>query len=158
MSPPVRRATVADAAELTRLREMLLEGMGQDVAEPTWRDAALAAFEERLAPGGNLTAFVVDGDAGGLAASAVGTIFDALPGPTRPDGRTGWLLNVVTDPTYRGRGYARATVGALLDWFHGYGVRRVEVHASPSGEALVRSLGFTEPGSAALCWAGRRPL
>jgi GNAT superfamily N-acetyltransferase len=154
----VRRATVADAPELTRLREMLLAEMGQDVSQPTWRQAALAAFTERLAPGRDLTAFVIDGEQGKLAASAVGTIFDSLPGPNRPDGRTGWLLNLATAPEYRGRGYARATCTALLDWFHGQGVRRVEMHASPAGEALAKSLGFTEPTSVALTWAEARRL
>jgi GNAT superfamily N-acetyltransferase len=155
---PVRRATVADAPELTRLRELLLEAMGQDVSEPTWRDAALTAFADRLAPGRDLTAFVIDGEDGTLAASAVGTVFDSLPGPNRPDGRTGWLLNLTTAPDYRGRGYGRATCAALLDWFHGQGVRRVEMHASPAGEALAKSLGFTEPTSVALTWAEQRRL
>lgn len=154
----VRRATAEDAPELTRLREMLLDAMGQDVAETTWRKHALESFTERLAPGGDLAAFVIDGENGSLAASAVGTIFTSLPNPNRPDGRTGWVLNVITDEAYRGRGYARATVGALLDWFHGHGVRRVELHSSPAGEALARSLGFTQPTSVALTWAERRPL
>jgi GNAT superfamily N-acetyltransferase len=151
---------VADASELTRLREILLAEMGQDVSAPTWRAAALAAFTERLAPGEDLTAFVIDGDGGGgeLAASAVGTIFESLPGPDRPDGRTGWLLNLATDPEYRGRGYERAACMALLDWFHGQGVRRIETHASPAGEALAKSLGFTEPTSVALTWAEARRL
>ncbi|HEX3830112.1 MAG TPA: GNAT family N-acetyltransferase [Sporichthyaceae bacterium] len=154
----VRRATVADAPELTRLREILLAEMGQDVSVPIWRAAALAAFTERLAPGRDLTAFVIDGDGGELAASAVGTIFDSLPGPNRPDGRTGWLLNLATAPEYRGCGYARAACTALLDWFHGQGVRRIEIHASTAGEALAKSLGFTEPASVLLTWAEPRRL
>ena len=154
----VRRATVADAPELTRLREILLAEMGQDVSQPTWREAAMSAFTRRLAPGQDLVAFVIDAEQGRLAASAVGTIFDSLPGPNRPDGRTGWLLNLATAPEFRGRGYARATSTALLDWFHGQGVRRVEMLASTAGEALAKSLGFTEPAAVSLTWAQSRRL
>ncbi len=68
------------------------------------------------------------------------------------------MLNVATDVGSRGRGHARATTSALLDWFHGHGVRRVEMHATPPVEALARSLGFTQLSSRALTWAEPRPL
>ncbi|RNG18643.1 GNAT family N-acetyltransferase [Streptomyces botrytidirepellens] len=44
----------------------------------------------------------------------------------------------------RGRGYARATTEALLDWFAGQGVTRVDLHATEGAEELYRSLGFAE--------------
>jgi GNAT superfamily N-acetyltransferase len=156
--PNVRRATAQDAAELVRLREMLLLAMGQDVEESNWRTQALAQFEQRIAPGGDLTGFVIDGDNGELAASAVGLVVTSLPGPNRPDGRTGYLLNLATDPKYRRQGNARAVVTALLDWFHGQGVKRIELHANERGEMLYAQLGFTEHTTKALTYAERRPL
>jgi ribosomal protein S18 acetylase RimI-like enzyme len=154
----VRRATAADAAELTRLREMVLIVLGQDVEELSWRPNAIAAFEERLAPGGDLAGFVIDGDQGVLAAGAVGFVVNLLPGPTRPDGRTGYLLNVATDPRYRRRGHARAVTTAMLDWFHGQGVRRVELYTTTESDALYAGLGFTEHPSRVLTWAERRRI
>lgn len=154
----VRRATSLDAEELTRLRECMFTDMRVEVSEPGWREACVAAFTERLGPDGDMAAFVVDNEAGGLAACAVGFVFTSLPGPFRPDGRTGWVLNVATEEGARGHGYARATTAALLDWFHGRGVRRIELHATPPAEALARSLGFTQLTSKALTWAERRPL
>jgi len=156
--PTVRRATSEDAAELVRLREMLLVAMGQEVDEPTWRLNAFQQFEQRIAPGGDLTGFVVDGDGGVLAASAVGLVVTSLPGPNRPDGRTGYLLNLATDPKYRRQGNARAVTTALLDWFHGQGVKRIELHATERGLPLYASLGFTEHSMKALTYAERRPL
>lgn len=154
----VRRATSQDAAELTRLREHMFTEMGKDVTPGGWRDLCVDAFSERLGPDGDMAAFVVDADVGGLAACAVGFIYSSLPGPGRPDGRTGWVLNVATVSTARGRGHARSTTTALLDWFHGHGVRRVEMHATPQVEALARSLGFTQLTSKALTWVEPRPL
>ena len=72
----VRRATGGDAAELTRLRIVMFEGMGQDVS----------GLDE------------------------------------------GWRL----------------------EWMREAGVGTVDLHASPDGEPLYRSLGFTEPGQPAL--------
>src|SRR5258706_14996164 len=154
----VRRATAQDAAELTRLRELLLAAMGQDVTEPTWRSNALSTFEERLAPGGDLAGVVIDGADGGVAASAVGFVVSSLPGPTRPDGRTGYLLKLATDPRYRRRGYARSVASAMLDWFHGQGVRRVELHTTQESDALYASMGFTEHAAKGLTWAEPRRL
>jgi GNAT superfamily N-acetyltransferase len=154
----VRRATSQDAEELTRLRECMFRDMGVQVEEAGWREACVAAFAERLGPDGDMAAFVVDNGNGGLASCAVGFVYTSLPGPFRPDGRTGWVLNIATEEGSRGRGYARASTTALLDWFHGHGVRRVELHATPPAEALARSLGFTQLTSKALTWAERRPV
>ncbi len=49
-----------------------------------------------------------------------------------------------TDARYRGRGFARATTEALLDWFAERGVTRVDLHATPDAEHLYRDLGFRE--------------
>ena len=154
----VRRATSLDAEELTRLRERMFLDMGVALDEPGWRDECVKAFAERLGPDGDMAAFVVDDGNGGLAACAVGFVFLSLPGPFRPDGRTGTVLNIATDECARGHGYARATTEALLDWFHGRGIRRIELHATPPAEALARSLGFTQLTSKALTYAERRPL
>jgi GNAT superfamily N-acetyltransferase len=140
------------------MREMLLAALGQDVAEPTWRANAVSTFEQRLAPGGDLAGFVIDAADGGLAAGAVGLVVNSLPGPTRPDGRTGYLLNVYTHPSYRRQGYARAVATAVLDWFHGQGVRRVELHTTRESDALYASLGFVEHAATALTWAEPRRL
>ena len=99
-----------------------------------------------------LGAFVVDGDlvdgdepgAPRLAACAVGRVEERLPAPIHPAGRFGFIFNVCTDPRYQGRGYARATTEALLDWFAGQGVTRVDLHATEGAEELYRSLGFAE--------------
>jgi GNAT superfamily N-acetyltransferase len=55
-----------------------------------------------------------------------------------------------TDPTYRRRGYGRATLAALLGWLRSTGITTVDLHATPDGEPLYRSLGFTEPTDRAL--------
>ncbi|MDP9417419.1 MAG: GNAT family N-acetyltransferase, partial [Actinomycetota bacterium] len=111
----VRRGTVDDAAEVVRLRALMLAAMGLDVGPATapWRHDCAEAYRQQLADDG-FGAFVIDGAAGKLAASALGWVDRRLPGPGS-DGRVGHLANVCTDPAYRRRGLARAAVRAALE-------------------------------------------
>lgn len=142
----VRAAGGADAAELVRLRRLMFEAMtGEDLPGP-WEADAARMLRERLAPDAmeraTTAAFVVDAPGGGLAACAIGTIEQRLPSPIGPTGLFGFVFNVCTDKAHRGRGYARATTAALLEWFAAAGVSRVDLHATEQAESLYRALGF----------------
>jgi hypothetical protein len=58
----VRRAAAADAAALTRLREVMLSEMGMLAAgaDPGWRDKAEAWFAQRLDSKDDFAAFVIE--------------------------------------------------------------------------------------------------
>jgi GNAT superfamily N-acetyltransferase len=149
----VRAARPDDAAELVRLRRLMFQAMkGRDEPGPWEKSAEELAREQLSGPDPRLGAFVVDGGGEGcggsagphLAACAVGRIEHRMPAPGHAAGRFGFVFNVCTDPRYRGRGYARATTEALLDWFADAGVTRVDLHATADAEHLYRSLGFAE--------------
>ena len=143
-----RQATPADAEELVRLRAVMLETMTRPASSPDWNDdwreparRTLAKHLAEAAP--TMTAFVVDRpDGPGLAACVVGTIDHRLGGPANPTGRVGYVFSVATDPDMRRRGYSRACMMALLKWYRGQGISKIDLRASPDGEALYRSLGF----------------
>jgi len=65
-------------------------------------------------------------------------------------GRRGYIANTCTDVGFRSRGYGRATVTQLVDWMRAAGVPVVDLQATPDGEPLYRSLGFTDPWAPAL--------
>ncbi|MEU1814556.1 GNAT family N-acetyltransferase [Streptomyces roseifaciens] len=146
----VREATPEDAAEIVRLRRLMFASMNDDDAGGEWERTAEEQARRQLAARPRLLgAFVVDGDPerGGpphLAACAVGRVEERLAAPGHPHGRFGFVFTVSTDERYRGRGFARATTEALLDWFAGQGVTRVDLHATPEAEHLYRSMGFAE--------------
>jgi ribosomal protein S18 acetylase RimI-like enzyme len=54
----------------------------------------------------------------------------------------GHVFSVATDPDARRRGYARACMETLLDWFRERGVAQVDLNASAEAEPLYASLGF----------------
>jgi GNAT superfamily N-acetyltransferase len=148
----VRRAHPGDADELLRLRAVMLAGVGGEVPEPgQWRAEALRVLGAQLArPVPRLAAFVVPAPdhTGGLVSCAVGTIELRLGGPDNPRGEVGHVFDVATDPGYRRRGYSRACLSALLDWYRSRGIPRVDLNASSQGMPLYLSLGFlpiTEP-------------
>ncbi|TDC37144.1 GNAT family N-acetyltransferase [Micromonospora sp. KC213] len=143
-----RRADSRDAAEIVRLRGVMLASMdgGQPPPGP-WQESARQVLRDRLdGPGATMAVFVVDAPdrPDNLAACASGTIDLRLGSPGHPTGQTGYVFNVVTEPGYRRRGYSRACLTALLDWYREHGVGRVDLRASAEGEPLYRSLGFAD--------------
>lgn len=142
-----RRAVLDDASELVRLRGVMLADVHGNLPGPgPWQEIALQTLRERLAEGdGSLGAFVVDRDhPGGLAACALGVIERRLGDPGNPSGDYGYVFNVATDPGCRRRGYARACMEALLEWYGDRGVRKIDLRTSQPGEPLYRSLGFVD--------------
>jgi GNAT superfamily N-acetyltransferase len=151
-TPALRPATAADVAELVRLRRLMMAAM-EVPDEPTWERACAEFLTASLAEG--TTGAVVADDperAGRLVACGVGTVAARLPGPATPNGRYGYIASMVTDERWRGRGLATGIVLALLGWFEGIGVHRVDLHASAQGEPIYRALGFTESAFPELRW------
>jgi GNAT superfamily N-acetyltransferase len=165
----VRRAGVHDVAEVVRLRQAMFEAMAsagvaarpEEAASTTWQPAAIGELERQFAeqrsagfavhaprPNGGRA---VQG-AGQLIACAVATLDQRLPGPGFPTGLSGSMHTVFVEAPYRHQGLARLVVSAALAWLSERGAETVDLHATPEAEPLYRSLGFTEPRSAALRW------
>jgi ribosomal protein S18 acetylase RimI-like enzyme len=141
----VRPATPADAEELVRLAAVMFNSMGLDASAPEWQEAGRQMTRRRLGTG-DMAACVVDGDEPGhlIAAGAV-IVAERLPGPRNPTGRAGYIQWVATDAEYRRQGLGRHVLEGLLAWLAEQGVAVVELHATPDGETLYRSLGFGPP-------------
>ena len=142
----VRPATADDIPELVRLRGLLFHdlaaGWGSPSAAGDWRGRSADDLAAQLATG-TMRISVTDGSTG-LACCGMGVIDQRLPSPYNPGGRVGHVFGIVTDPAYRRRGHARAIMRDLLDWFDERGLERVDLNASPEGQRLYRTLGFTD--------------
>ena len=140
----IRQATSADAAELVRLRAVMLRTFATGTWNDDWCEPARVTLTRRLAEAEpTMAAFVADRpDGTGLAAGVLGTIEQRLGGPGNPDGRAGYVFSVVTEAEHRRQGYSRACMTALINWFRERGVGVVDLRASVEGEPLYRSLGF----------------
>jgi GNAT superfamily N-acetyltransferase len=161
-APPlvVRRAVAADAAALTRLREVMLSDMGMLAAGPDagWRDKAEAWFARVLDDKDGFAAFVIEHPDLGVVSCAAGMCDQHAPGPGNPGGVQGLVFNMSTDPRCRRLGCARACLDALLAWFRDETEARViNLNATGDGIDLYRSLGFAEPRYPALQLKLERP-
>ncbi|MBQ0830178.1 GNAT family N-acetyltransferase [Streptomyces tagetis] len=142
----VRRAGPGDAAEVLRLRQVMFDALGRAPSSTGWQARSLPSLTARLAdPDGTFAAFVVDrpGRPGGLAALVAGSLEYRIGGARSPHGTTGYVFSVATDPDARRRGYARAGMTALLEWFRERGAGHVMLNAAAEAEPLYASLGFT---------------
>lgn len=162
-NPAARPATLDDIAELVRLRALLFENLGGAYSSPPsasgatdWQNDLAAVLEDHMATEG-MRILVVDGVGGagngrGLAACAIGSVEQRLPGPHLRNGRVGLVIGVVTDPAHRRRGHSRTLMRDLLAWFREREVTRVDLYASPEGAPLYRDLGFVDHPDPALYW------
>jgi GNAT superfamily N-acetyltransferase len=143
---PVRPGTATDVSEVVRLGARMFQSMG--VYSEGWEENARAVLQAGIEEG-RMAAFVVDHPErpGELVASCAGVVWQRLPGPRTPTGRAGYIQYVFTDPEFRGRGLARRLLGALSGWFRERKVGLIELHATPEGEPLYRSMGFGEAGN-----------
>jgi len=149
----VRRAEAADAADLVRLRAQMLADMGRSAADGAdpWQANAEVWFADRLTREREFAAFVVDDPGDGVVACSAGICDFHAPGPRNLTGVRGHVFNMSTLPAHRSRGYARACLEALLEWFRDETAARViNLNATQDGIALYRSMGFSEPRFAAL--------
>ncbi|MFF9805691.1 GNAT family N-acetyltransferase [Streptomyces coeruleorubidus] len=140
----VRRALPEDAEEVLRLRQIMIDSLFGDPAT-AWHGESLPTLKAKLGESGrDFTAFVVDHPErpGTLASLVAGTIDYRIGKSGDPQGMVGFVFSVATDPSARRRGYARACMTTLLEWFRERGARRVQLTASPEAQPLYVSLGF----------------
>jgi GNAT superfamily N-acetyltransferase len=140
----IRPATVADAPFVVHQRRAMFADMGVgDPAGLDAMDATFAPYVTRALDDGTYRAWLAQTSDGRVVAGG-GLIVHEWPArPGNPsDPRRAYILNVYTEPGYRGRGFARRIVQAIVDWCRAEGLGSVSLHASVFGKPLYESMGF----------------
>ncbi len=145
----VRLCTVADAATVARHRVGMFRDMGQlpPALEGRMLDESTAALAVALSDATYVGWLALE--AGGSVIAGAGVHIKPQLPRVRPDGRgiaaspAPLVVNVYTEPAWRGRGIARMLMQRLLGWAQAEGYDRVSLHASDAGRPLYASLGFT---------------
>lgn len=145
----VRHATAADAALLADHRVAMFRDMGgvQPQREDLLRRASVSYFTTAIPRGEYVGWLASPTDADAPIAGAGVQLRSLLPRPdTSGDGlllgREGLVLNVYTDPAWRGRGVARHLMDVIVAWAKEAGVVRLVLSASPAGRPLYEKMGF----------------
>ena len=145
----IREATVDDAAVIARHRVGMFREMGHVPTEAlatSLLETSTAALKILLRERSYIGWFAIaEGDRvlAGVGAHIKSHLprisHDGIAVTTAP---VPLVVNVYTEPAFRGRGIARALMTTLLKWATAQGCDRVVLHASDAGRPLYQSLGF----------------
>jgi ribosomal protein S18 acetylase RimI-like enzyme len=138
-----RAATADDAVLIAAHRKAMFAAMGgsQETALETMRQNAEPWTKNMILAGKYAGWISSDGDR--PVASAGLMVLDWPPHPLDPGGeRRGYMLNVYTEPEYRGRGLAGALVELCLAEANRRGIRIVALHSSDAGRRIYERFGF----------------
>jgi GNAT superfamily N-acetyltransferase len=141
-STKLREATGADVRTIIHHRRGMFREMGfRDEAALDAMEATSAPFIKSGLEDGSYRGWLVQTEVGVVAGG--GLVIVGYPSaPHDPSTRRAWILNMYTEPEYRGRGYARSIVEAMVAWSRKQGFGWVSLHASEAGRHLYEALGF----------------
>jgi ribosomal protein S18 acetylase RimI-like enzyme len=140
----IRRATADDADAMARLRHamqselMSTESGGLSADDLVKRNHDY--FREKL-PTGDFVAFVAESSGAIVATSGV-VVYRAPPTGGNPTGVEGYVMNMYTVPTHRGRGIATRLLDQIVAHIRALGGHRVWLRASDLGRPVYHRYGF----------------
>ena len=143
MESQIRMAEQADIPALCRLR---LAYFDEEFGKlPQEQLAAISAqlpvyFAEHLGKDCRTAAAVLPN--GELAANAILMISEKPANPSFPNGRTGYVLGVFTEPAYRGQGIATRLMLRILEEAKTLRLDQVTLSASDMGKRIYEKIGF----------------
>ncbi len=135
-----RLATIADREELVRLRMEMRREIDKDF-QPEPLSALTRDFFQRNLPSGRHVAFVCENE-GQLIADVGITLFEMMPTPKSPNGRTARMMNMYVAPPYRQRGIAKTLLKIAVKYARETGCARITLNPSVMGMPLYLNFGF----------------
>lgn len=137
----LRKASCSDIPMLCKARKKQLidEGLSADANI----DAELTAYFEKTLADGTLIEWLVEEDGQVVATDGL-ALMPFPPTYTNPAGTRGYVTNMYTAPSYRGRGLATQLMGKLFDEAKALGIKKLLLHGSEMGRPVYRRQGFQD--------------
>lgn len=139
-----RLATLHDIPTIIHQRHAMFAEMGTGTPDSLNRmDTGFAEWlREKMASNEYLGWFALSAENAIIA--GVGLWVQDWPiGPVDQVGRRGYVMNVYTEPPYRGQRLARRLVQITLDYSRSIGLETVLLNASDAGRPVYEKLGFS---------------
>jgi GNAT superfamily N-acetyltransferase len=143
MNITLRKAGSSDIALLVTLRLDALREIGGALSEENrehLRRVLPLYFERHLAD--NTFIAILAEVNGEVVSAAYLAIAENPPNPAFANGLIGTVLNVLTYPQHRRRGYASAVMGRLIDEARRLDVAVLQLSATADGQPMYEKLGF----------------
>jgi len=141
----VRLANGQDTEKLIQVRFDYFAEEGWETT-PTQKSAMRAQLQEYYSKHLNQDFFaaLVEDEQGTVLSAAFLVIFDKPANLSWPTGKTGLMLNVLTYPQHRKKGYATSALNCLIDVAKKQNVSFIELSSSEMGKSVYKKLGFEE--------------
>lgn len=139
----IREITLADTELLIKLRLDFIRMTGAEISpeqEKVLR-VQLKGYYRKHIPIGDFIAFGVE-EEDEVRAAAFMVVGERPAGMSFLSGVTGTILNVITYPAYRGRGYATLLVKELIRRAGELNVAAIDLNATRMGRKVYADLGF----------------
>jgi ribosomal protein S18 acetylase RimI-like enzyme len=140
----IRRATVADAAEIMVHRREMFRDMGftEETALRAMVERSLPQMEKLLATD-EYRGWLAEAPNGTIVAGAGLHISHLLSHPNAAnDVRRAYVYNVYVAPEHRRKGLARKLMEEILAHCRAEGIHTIWLHASDEGRSLYERMGF----------------
>jgi GNAT superfamily N-acetyltransferase len=138
----LRVASSSDLDTIIRHRRCMFSEMGhRDEAALERMETTSAPFIKAGLADGSYRGWLVE-NADGVVAGGGVVIVGYPSAPHAPRPCRAWILNMYTEPKYRGRGLAKLIMEAMISWCREQGFEWVSLHASDAGRHLYEKLGF----------------
>lgn len=143
----IRRVTSApeDVETLVQMRYAMQVELGEGTASIDPKDIIDVTrdyFTKQLS-GFHFAAFFVEYGAKIVATGGL-VVYDNPPGPSNPSGTEGYIMNMYTDPAWRGHGLAKLILNRLVEHARAEGAGRVWLRASEIGRTVYERFGFVQ--------------
>ena len=69
-------------------------------------------------------------------------LYEVIPGFVNPNGRRAYIMNIYTDPAYRGNGIATKILDMLVNECRERGVHQITLNSSAMGKHVYEAYGF----------------
>ena len=135
-----RITTAEDINLLMESRLVMLREVNNLPDDYVYPDVLVKSSKEYFLNGDQTTVLALDG--GKIAGCASMSYFTVMPTFAHPTGKRAHLMNVYTDPSYRGQGIAKKMVSMLIDDAWSRGATETSLDATKAGRPLYERLGF----------------
>jgi GNAT superfamily N-acetyltransferase len=138
----IREGRRDELAVVVYHRRRMFEEMGYtEPRQLAALDASGTEFFGKALAEGTYRAWFAEADGAVIAGGGV-LILPFQPGPRDPRPERPWIVNVFTEPEYRGKGLARVLMTEMVDWCRAEGFTVVSLHASDAGRPIYAGMGF----------------
>ena len=139
----IRRAAPRDCDIILHHRRSMFQEMKEGTSDELDRTFQIARpWLMSALSNGNYQGWLAQDEQGRVVAGAGVVILSWPASPKNLENRRALIVNVYTEPEFRGRGLARQLMLTVLPWLKEQGFRMAALHASEAGKHLYETLGF----------------